>query len=98
MRAIFAGLLSLMAFACLRAADPTSAGPAAAHVFQCPMHPWIKSDHAGKCTVCGMDLVEAAAVTTADGVIALPASSLTAIGVETTTVARQPLLRTVRVN
>ena len=24
---------------------------------QCPMHPWVKSDKPGKCTVCGMDLV-----------------------------------------
>ncbi len=22
-----------------------------------PMHPWVKSDHPGRCTVCGMDLV-----------------------------------------
>ncbi len=72
---------------------------AASHVFQCPMHPWIKSDHAGTCTVCGMELVELAPTArTPEGVVALPASSLTAIGVETTTVARQPLLRTVRVN
>ena len=78
---------------------PAFARAADSHVFQCAMHPWIKSDHAGKCTVCGMDLAEvAAAANTPDGVVALPASSLTAIGVETTTVARQPLLRTVRVN
>src|SRR4051812_10919613 len=25
--------------------------------FQCPMHPWVKSDKPGKCTVCGMELV-----------------------------------------
>ncbi len=25
--------------------------------YQSPMHPWIRSDHPGKCTVCGMDLV-----------------------------------------
>ena len=72
---------------------------AATSVFQCPMHPWIKSDHTGKCTVCGMDLVELAiAANTPDGVVALPASSLTAIGVETSVVARQPLLRTARFN
>ncbi len=38
------------------------AGPAATTgrtvlYFQSPMHPWIRSDHPGKCTVCGMDLV-----------------------------------------
>ena len=24
--------------------------------YQDSMHPWVKSDHPGKCTVCGMDL------------------------------------------
>ena len=30
-------------------------------VFQCAMHPWIKSDKPGKCTICGMKLVAAGA-------------------------------------
>ena len=31
-----------------------------AAVYQCPMHPWIKSDHAdAKCTICGKALVAA---------------------------------------
>src|SRR3954471_4229423 len=25
--------------------------------YQSPMHPWVKSDKPGRCTVCGMDLV-----------------------------------------
>ena len=25
--------------------------------YQSPMHPWIKSDKAGRCTICGMELV-----------------------------------------
>ena len=33
---------------------------ASAAVYQCPMHPCIKSDKPGdKCTICGMDLVAA---------------------------------------
>jgi Cu(I)/Ag(I) efflux system membrane fusion protein len=99
MRAALLGFILLLSLGRLPAAEPAAPMREAAHVFQCPMHPWIKSDHTGKCTVCGMDLVELAATTnTPEGVIALPASSITAIGVETTTVARQPLLRTVRVN
>ncbi len=77
-----------------------AAHAAAAPVYQCPMHPWIKSDKAGKCTICGMDLVLAAAnaANLPEGVIRLAPSSLTAIGIETAIVSRQPLLRTVRVN
>ena len=26
-------------------------------LYQSPMHPWVKSDKPGQCTVCGMDLV-----------------------------------------
>jgi Cu(I)/Ag(I) efflux system membrane fusion protein len=71
-----------------------------ARVFQCPMHPWIKSGKPGKCTLCGMDLVAAqnAAAPAPEGVVALSPSIINAIGVETSTVSRQPLLRTVRVN
>lgn len=95
---LFRHIFFLLAALALHAAD---APAASTHVFQCAMHPWIKSDHPGKCTVCGMELVETGQPAEAwakEGVIALPASSLTAIGLETTTIARQPLLRTVRVN
>jgi Cu(I)/Ag(I) efflux system membrane fusion protein len=79
------------------------AGVSATTVYQCSMHPWIKSDRPGKCTVCGMDL---AAVTAANagstalnatGVVTLPATSIAVIGVQTATVTRQPLVRTLRV-
>lgn len=72
----------------------------AAAVYQCPMHPWIKSDRPGKCTICGMDLVAAqnAGAPAPEGVVALSRSTITAIGVQTSVVSRQPLLRTVRVN
>ena len=72
----------------------------AAAVYQCPMHPWIRSDRPGKCTICGMDLVAAqnAGAPAPEGVVALSQSTITAIGVQTSVVSRQPLLRTVRVN
>lgn len=70
-------------------------------VYQCSMHPWIRSDHPGKCTICGMDLVAvSAAAAQADGngtSVTLSANSATVVGVKTSTVARQPLTRTVRV-
>jgi len=61
------------------------------------MHPWIKSAKPGKCTVCGMDLVAATTMPTAEGVVALASSIITAIGVETSVVSRQALTRTIRV-
>lgn len=72
---------------------------AAATVYQCPMHPWIKSDHPGKCTICGMDLVAADATKAAspEGVVTLSSSQVTVLGVETTPVVRQALTRTLRV-
>ena len=46
-------------FAARRSSVPGDA-PAAASTarkvafYQSPMHPWIKSDHPGRCTICGM--------------------------------------------
>ena len=76
------------------------ATPESPKVYQCPMHPWIKSDKPGKCTICGMALVAAqpAGAPAPEGVVALGASIINAIGVESSAVSKQPLLRTVRVN
>ncbi|MBP9912211.1 MAG: efflux RND transporter periplasmic adaptor subunit [Opitutaceae bacterium] len=74
---------------------------APATVYQCPMHPWIKSDHAGdKCTICGMTLV---ATSTADqapadpNLITLAPASASVVGVQTAAVHRGALSRTLRV-
>ena len=69
---------------------------------QCPMHPWVKSDKAGKCTICGMDLVgilDGGKATThaADGIVMLPPGSPNVIGVQVSEVKRQRLARTLRV-
>ncbi|HEY4247415.1 MAG TPA: efflux RND transporter periplasmic adaptor subunit [Lacunisphaera sp.] len=72
-------------------------------VYQCPMHPWIKSDHpGGKCTVCGMDLVEASSAIPAtaggpDNLVTLNPAAVSVIGVETSAVRRGTLVRTLRV-
>ena len=69
--------------------------------YQSPMHPWVKSDRPGQCTVCGMDLVPvyegAENFATAGGTIMLSAGSLNVIGVQTAEVKMQPLARTLRV-
>ena len=97
MKRFFAALFFSFFFSALGAAAEPAHDHAAVSVYRCPMHPWIKSDHPGKCTVCGMDLVAASAVAAPEGTIALSASVITTIGVETSLVSRQPLTRTVRV-
>lgn len=74
-----------------------AAGPS-----QCPMHPWVKSEKPGQCTVCGMNLVAArdggmSLGHAASGFVLLQPDSVNAIGVQTAEVRRQPLVRTLRV-
>lgn len=75
-----------------------------APVYQCPMHPWIKSEQPGdRCTICGMALVAAAS---SDGgaaaddpdLVTLNAVQETVVGVQTAAVQRGPLTRTLRVS
>jgi Cu(I)/Ag(I) efflux system membrane fusion protein len=89
---IFVLLFSLLAAAGLTAAPAT--------VYQCPMHPWIKSDHPGdKCTICGMELVAAAAGEAAadPNLVTLAPAAASVVGVQTAEVRRAPLVRTLRV-
>ena len=76
--------------------------PAAPVTYQCPMHPWIKSYHAGdKCTICGMDLVAAPAgdarAAADPNVVTLSPAGASVVGVQTAAVRRGPLTRTLRV-
>ncbi|HEX8295172.1 MAG TPA: efflux RND transporter periplasmic adaptor subunit [Chthoniobacteraceae bacterium] len=70
--------------------------------YQSPMHPWVKSEKPGTCTVCGMELVpvreggSAAEGTTTD-IVMLPEGSPNIAGVKVVEVKRQPLARTLRV-
>ncbi len=83
------------------AAPAAMGAPAAKTVYQCPMHPWIKSEKLGaKCTICGMDLVAAGNAGSGEnppGVVALSPSTITVIGVKTEPAAKRPLERTLRV-
>jgi Cu(I)/Ag(I) efflux system membrane fusion protein len=51
---IVAGLSIAYAAGALR---PSGAGARHAHLYHCPMHPAIVSDHPGECPICGMTLV-----------------------------------------
>ena len=79
-----------------------AAAPAHATIYQCPMHPWIKSDKPGdKCTICGMALVAApagdASATTDPSLVTLMPAAASVVGVQTAEVRRAPLVRTLRV-
>ncbi len=68
--------------------------------YQSAMHPWIKSDHPGKCTICGMDLAPIfegeSGFRSSPDIIALPTNSVTVVHVRTAPVRRAPLSRTLR--
>jgi len=81
---------------------PAGATNAAAGVYQCPMHPWIRSANAGdKCTICGMALVAATAAAESGPIdpnlVTLAPASAAVTGVKTAPVSRGPLVRTLRV-
>lgn len=65
------------------------------------MHPWVKSDKPGQCTVCGMDLVPiyegSKSMDAPKGMVMLPEDCPNIVGVRTAAVCKQPLVRTLRV-
>ena len=70
------------------------------HHYQCSMHPQIKSDHPGRCTICGMELSPilegARGFDVGEGMVLLPSNSVQVIHVQTGLVTRRPLRRAFR--
>lgn len=68
--------------------------------YQSSMHPWIKSDRPGRCTICGMELVpvyEGDPGFAADpDIVSLSTNSITVVGVQTAPVRRGNLHRSIR--
>lgn len=68
--------------------------------YQSPMHPWIKSDKPGNCTICGMKLMpvyEGDKPFEAEGnVVQISTNSVTVLHAATTEVMERPLKRTIR--
>jgi Cu(I)/Ag(I) efflux system membrane fusion protein len=93
----------VLLFLSLATVMSAAAEPAHNHatVYQCPMHPWIKSDKPGaKCTICGMALVAAPvgdAAAADPNLITLTPASASVVGVRTAAVERAPLVRSLRV-
>lgn len=80
-----------------------TAAPAGRKVlfYQSPMHPWIKSDKPGKCTICGMALAPVyegeSGFAAAPGIVTLSTASASVVGVQTAEVRRGALVRSLRV-
>ena len=69
--------------------------------YQSAMHPWIKSDKPGRCTICGMQLTPVyegeAGVAVGGDMISLSESSIRVLNVQTTEVKTQALTKTLTV-
>lgn len=80
-----------------------SAGSEARRIlfYQSAMHPWIKSETPGKCTICGMDLTPVyegeTSVDLNPGLVSLRPNAISVLDVQTVPVQRAPLIRTLRV-
>lgn len=70
--------------------------------YQSPMHPWIRSDRPGRCTICGMELTpvyEGDSGAAADGsTVVLGTNAIQLIHLETSEVTEAPLVRTLRLS
>lgn len=81
--------------------SPASGNTRKVRVYQDSMHPWIQSDHPGKCTICEMDLTPIyegeKGFAVSDDVVVLSSNSITVLNVQTEEAKRQPLGRTLRV-
>ena len=69
--------------------------------YQDSMHPWIKSDQPGKCTICAMDLTPIfegeKGFAADDQTLVLKSNSITVLNVQAEEVKRRPLSRMLRV-
>ena len=69
--------------------------------YQSAMHPWIKSDKPGRCTICGMELTPVyegeGGLDVGGDMISLSASSIRVLNVQTTEVKTQALTKTLTV-
>ncbi|MCB1209625.1 MAG: efflux RND transporter periplasmic adaptor subunit [Verrucomicrobiales bacterium] len=81
----------------------TTAGERKVLFYQSAMHPWIKSDKPGRCTICGMELTpvyegEKGFDATASGdVVALTQNQIQVLNVQTASVKQGGLTKTLRV-
>lgn len=98
--ALLSAITAMVFVSCQKAAPPQATnGGRKIRFYQCSMHPQVKSDKPGKCTICGMDLVpifegESGASETS---VALSSNAINVIHVQTEPVKRGALTHTIRV-
>ena len=70
--------------------------------YQSAMHPWVKSDKAGRCTICGMELVPIyegeKGFEVGGDVVTLDQTMIQVLHVQTAEVKKRPLLKTLQVS
>jgi len=78
---------------------PADSGSRKIRFYQCSMHPQVKSDQPGKCTICGMQLspIFEGQTELNENLVTLTPSAITVVNVQTEEIKRQPLRRTLRV-
>ncbi|MES2996390.1 MAG: efflux RND transporter periplasmic adaptor subunit [Verrucomicrobiota bacterium] len=83
--------------------SPAISGERKVLYYQSAMHPWIKSDKPGRCTICGMELTpvyegdKGFDEVGGENVVALSQGQIQVLHVETAEAKVQPLTRTLRV-
>ena len=83
---------SVFTYTRLQARDSHAEHAQAAVEYTCPMHPQIKSDKAGECPICGMDLVAAQAQPSAHAVHAAHAAEPLPAGLEEVVLSPEQLV------
>ena len=84
-------------------AQPPPAAERKPLFYQSAMHPWIKSDKPGRCTICGMELTpvyegeKGFDESGGDNIVALTQNQIQVLHVQTAEAKTRPLVRTLRV-
>ncbi|MCC6232602.1 MAG: efflux RND transporter periplasmic adaptor subunit [Verrucomicrobiales bacterium] len=83
------------------AVAPAKGGERRVLFYQSAMHPWIKSDRPGSCTICGMALTPVyegdTGIAVEAGVVSLASNAMSVLHVRSEDVVRGTLVRTLRV-
>ncbi len=96
-------VLGLAAYGIWSSAGPRATAETARKVmfYQDSMHPWIKSTHTGKCTICNMDLTPIfegdKGFAASPDVVVLNSNAITVLNVQTEALQRRALSRTLQV-